>query len=70
MVLLLENADIGVAQVLYGAFGGGRIHRVVVGSWSRTNRRSIRVAGRCVAERVAEVGTGGPSSAAYGVPGR
>jgi hypothetical protein len=49
--LLLENADIGVAQVLYGAFGGGRIHSVVVGSWSRFNRGSIHVAGRRVAER-------------------
>lgn len=69
-LLLLENADVGVAQVLYGAFGGGRIHRVVVGSWSRTNRGSIHVAGCCVAERVAHVGTGVTPSAAYGMPGR
>ena len=34
---LLENADIGVPQVLYGAISGGRIDRIVVGSSSRTN---------------------------------
>lgn len=71
MVLLLENADIGVAQVVYGAMGGGRIYRVIVRGWSLSNRGSIHVAAsRCMAERIADVGTGGASSAAYGMPGR
>lgn len=71
MVLLLENADIGVTQVVYGTLSGGRIHRVVMRRWSLSNRGRIHVAAsRCTAELIAQVRTGGARGAAYGMAGR